>query len=133
LNACTTGKLREAQDFLDEMAEKGFKPPCRGRDLLLNGLVGAGYLESAKSIVLRMTKEGIMPDVATFNSVLEALCRYVNCLSFLSDMYISKEKYLMRAPFVGMGMRSSVQHCFMIPVTGGCPLIYPRTKSLFLH
>ncbi|KAG0488153.1 hypothetical protein HPP92_006964 [Vanilla planifolia] len=54
-------KLREAQDFLEEMARLGFSPPVRGRDLLIDGLVSAGHLESAKRIVLRMTKEGPSP------------------------------------------------------------------------
>ncbi|WOK94605.1 hypothetical protein Cni_G03310 [Canna indica] len=33
------------------------------------------YLESAKEMIQQMTKEGVLPDITTFNSLLEALCK----------------------------------------------------------
>ncbi|KAJ8770297.1 hypothetical protein K2173_013013 [Erythroxylum novogranatense] len=85
---CSSGKLREAQEFLDEMSKKGFNPPVRGRDLLVEGLLNAGYLESAKNLVLRMTKEGFSPDVTTFNTFIEAICKSGE-VDFCLDMYHS--------------------------------------------
>lgn len=40
---CSAGKLREARQFLQEISDKGFTPPLRGRDLLIEGLLNAGY------------------------------------------------------------------------------------------
>ncbi|KAF0903601.1 hypothetical protein E2562_028015 [Oryza meyeriana var. granulata] len=68
------GSSGEAQAFLDDMAERSFRPPVRSRDLLVDGLIRDGCLEEAKAFALRMTKEGLLPDVATFNSLAEALC-----------------------------------------------------------
>lgn len=67
--------MKEAQEFLSEMSRKGFNPPVRGRDLLVDGLLNAGYLEAAKEMVRKMTKEGFVPDIETFNSLSEALCK----------------------------------------------------------
>ncbi|KAG8648066.1 pentatricopeptide repeat-containing protein At5g18390, mitochondrial [Manihot esculenta] len=83
---CCNGKLREAQDFLDEMSKKGFNPPVRGRDILIEGLLNAGYLEAAKKMVTKMTKEGFVPDVNTFNSLIEAICN-AGEVEFCVDMY----------------------------------------------
>ena len=43
---CKAGKRREAQQFLVEMSRRGFNSPVRGRDLLIEGLLNAGYIES---------------------------------------------------------------------------------------
>jgi len=67
--------MREAQQFLKEMSDKGFTPPVRGRDLLIEGLLNAGYIESAKGMVRKMVKEGIVPDVGTFNALMESICK----------------------------------------------------------
>ncbi|KAF2287476.1 hypothetical protein GH714_000810 [Hevea brasiliensis] len=72
---CSSGKLREAQQFLEEMINKGFNPSVRRRDLMIEGLLNAGYLESAKKMVIKITKEGFVPDVNTFNSLMEAVCK----------------------------------------------------------
>ncbi|XP_074311686.1 uncharacterized protein LOC141647423 [Silene latifolia] len=72
---CKAGKMREAQEFLEEMSRKGFNPPVRGRDLLVEGLLNAGYIESAKGLVVKMAKEGFVPDIRTFNALLEAVCK----------------------------------------------------------
>ncbi|KAF2287488.1 hypothetical protein GH714_000884 [Hevea brasiliensis] len=72
---CSSGKLREAQQFLEEMINKGFNPSVRRRDLVIEGLLNAGYLESAKKMVIKITKEGFVPDVNTFNSLMEAVCK----------------------------------------------------------
>ncbi|KAL2343794.1 hypothetical protein Fmac_005079 [Flemingia macrophylla] len=72
---CSCGKLREAKLFLAEMSHNGFNPPARSRDLLVEGLLNAGYVESAKGMVVRnMIKQGLAPDVGTFNAVVETLC-----------------------------------------------------------
>ncbi|MCD7464908.1 hypothetical protein HAX54_000178 [Datura stramonium] len=78
--------MREAQEFLEEMSQKGFNPPVRGRDLLIDGLLNAGYLESAKGLVRKMTKEGFVPDVGTFNSLAEAICKTGKC-DFCIDLF----------------------------------------------
>nr|KJB82318.1 hypothetical protein B456_013G189200 [Gossypium raimondii]KJB82319.1 hypothetical protein B456_013G189200 [Gossypium raimondii]KJB82320.1 hypothetical protein B456_013G189200 [Gossypium raimondii] len=85
---CSSGKMKEAQDFLEDMSKKGFNPPVRGRDLLIEGLLNAGYLESAKKMVRRMTKEGFVPDIATFNSLAETICKTEE-IDFCIDMYHS--------------------------------------------
>ncbi|KAE8678994.1 hypothetical protein F3Y22_tig00111402pilonHSYRG00615 [Hibiscus syriacus] len=85
---CSAGKMKEAQDFLEDMSKKGLNPPVRGRDLLIEGLLNAGYLESAKKMVRRMTKEGFVPDVATFNSLAETICKTEE-VDFCIDMYHS--------------------------------------------
>ncbi|KAF2287496.1 hypothetical protein GH714_000937 [Hevea brasiliensis] len=72
---CSSGKLREAQQFLEEMINKGFNPSVRRRDLVIEGLLNAGYLESVKKMVIKITKEGFVPDVNTFNSLMEAVCK----------------------------------------------------------
>ncbi|KAI4384002.1 hypothetical protein MLD38_009776 [Melastoma candidum] len=72
---CSWGKMREAQEFLEDMSRKGFNPLVRSRDLLIEGLLNAGYLESAKEMVRKLTKEGFVPDVSTFNSLMEAVCK----------------------------------------------------------
>ncbi|PPD76576.1 hypothetical protein GOBAR_DD26506 [Gossypium barbadense] len=46
---CSSEKMKEAQDFLEDMS-KEFNPLVRGRDLLIEGLLNAGYLESAKKM-----------------------------------------------------------------------------------
>ncbi|KAK2994512.1 hypothetical protein RJ640_006731 [Escallonia rubra] len=84
-----TGKMKEAQEFLEEMSSKGFNPPVRGRDLLIDGLLNAGYLESAKALVRKMTKEGFVPDVGIFNSLTEAVCKSGEvdfCISLYNDV-----------------------------------------------
>ncbi|PPD67479.1 hypothetical protein GOBAR_DD35643 [Gossypium barbadense] len=85
---CSSGKMKEAQDFLEDMSKKGFNPSVRGRDLLVEGLLNAGYLESAKKMVRRMTKEGFVPDIATFNSLVETICKTEE-IDFCIDMYHS--------------------------------------------
>lgn len=55
------------------MSNKGFSSLVCSRDLLIDGLVNVVYLETAKAMVRRMTKEPILPEVSTFNSLLEAL------------------------------------------------------------
>ncbi|KAK2989464.1 hypothetical protein RJ640_003499, partial [Escallonia rubra] len=84
-----SGKMKEAQEFLEEMSSKGFNPPVRGRDLLIDGLLNAGYLESAKALVRKMTKEGFVPDVGIFNSLTEAVCKSGEvdfCISLYNDV-----------------------------------------------
>ncbi|TYJ34541.1 hypothetical protein E1A91_A05G175900v1 [Gossypium mustelinum] len=83
---CSSRKMNEAQDFLEDMSKKGFNPPVRGRDLLIEGLLNVGYLESAKKMVRRMTKEGFVPDIATFNSLVETICKTKE-IDFYIDMY----------------------------------------------
>lgn len=78
--------MREAQQFLEEMSRKGFNPPVRGRDLLIDGLLNAGYLEAAKELVRKMTKEGYVPDVETFNSLAEVLLKSGE-VDFCIDIY----------------------------------------------
>ncbi|KAK9201164.1 hypothetical protein WN944_016365 [Citrus x changshan-huyou] len=34
---CSSGKVREAQEFLQELSDKGFNPPVRGRDCWFKG------------------------------------------------------------------------------------------------
>ncbi|KAF2292426.1 hypothetical protein GH714_022671 [Hevea brasiliensis] len=72
--------------FLDEMSKMGFNPPVRGRDMLIEGLLNAGYLESAKQMVTKMTKVGFVPDVNTFNSLIEAICK-AGEVDFCVDIY----------------------------------------------
>ncbi|KAF2287501.1 hypothetical protein GH714_000959 [Hevea brasiliensis] len=88
---CSSGKLREAQQFLEEMINKGFNPSVRRRDLVIEGLLNAGYLESVKKMVIKITKEGFVPDVNTFNSLMEAVCK-VGEVDFCVDMYRSVGK-----------------------------------------
>nr|POF12522.1 pentatricopeptide repeat-containing protein, mitochondrial [Quercus suber] len=57
---CLAGKLREAQDFLEEMSQKGLNLPVRDRDLLMEGLLNAGHLEAAKDMAKKMTKQGFV-------------------------------------------------------------------------
>ncbi|KAJ4822541.1 hypothetical protein Tsubulata_022391 [Turnera subulata] len=83
---CSSGKLKEAREFLEEMSRKGFNPPVRGRDLLVEGLLNAGYFESAKDMVRKMIKEGTVPDVATFNAMVETVCKSGE-VEFCVDMY----------------------------------------------
>lgn len=82
---CSNGKLREAKLFLEEMSEKGFNPPVRGRDLLVEGLLNAGYVESAKGMVRNMIKQGSVPDVGTFNAVVETVSK--ENVQFCVDLY----------------------------------------------
>ncbi|KAJ8747747.1 hypothetical protein K2173_014526 [Erythroxylum novogranatense] len=65
----------------NEMSKKGFNPPVRGRDLLVEGLLNAGYLESAKNLVLRMTRRvfpqivcrlGFYPDINSYKILMAA-------------------------------------------------------------
>ncbi|CAH1418098.1 unnamed protein product [Lactuca virosa] len=81
--------MKEAQSFLEEMSQKGFNPPVRGRDLLIDGLLNAGYLESAKGLVRKMTKEGFVCDVTTFNTLSEAICEWGEidfCIALYHDV-----------------------------------------------
>ncbi|KAF9600347.1 hypothetical protein IFM89_008518 [Coptis chinensis] len=71
---CLAGSLKEAHVFLEEMSRKGFNPPVRGRDILIDGLLSAGYLEATKGLVRKMTKEEFLLDITTFNLLLEAIC-----------------------------------------------------------
>ncbi|KAL6562183.1 hypothetical protein OROGR_003190 [Orobanche gracilis] len=36
---CSAGRMIEAQEFLEEMSQKGYNPPVRGRGLLIDGFV----------------------------------------------------------------------------------------------
>uniref|UniRef100_A0A6N2MIP9 Pentacotripeptide-repeat region of PRORP domain-containing protein n=1 Tax=Salix viminalis TaxID=40686 RepID=A0A6N2MIP9_SALVM len=81
-------EVTRGERVLEEMSNKGFNPPVRGRDLLIEGLLNAGYLESAKDVVRRMMKEGFVPDVNTFNSLVEAICN-AGEVDFCVDMYHS--------------------------------------------
>ncbi|KAB1995951.1 hypothetical protein ES319_D13G196100v1 [Gossypium barbadense] len=89
---CSSEKMKEAQDFLEDMS-KEFNPLVRGRDLLIEGLLNAGYLESAKKMVRRMTKEGFVPDIATFNSLVETICK-IEEIDFCIDMYVIYVSYV---------------------------------------
>ncbi|KHN39221.1 Pentatricopeptide repeat-containing protein, mitochondrial, partial [Glycine soja] len=73
---CSNGKLREAKLFLREMSDKCFNPPVRGRDLLV---------ESAKEMVRNMIKQGSVPDVGTFNAVVETVSK--ENVRFCVDLY----------------------------------------------
>ncbi|GAY63696.1 hypothetical protein CUMW_227730 [Citrus unshiu] len=52
---CSSGKMREAQEFLQELSDKGFNPPVR--------------------MVNKMIKQGSVPDLETFNSLIETICK----------------------------------------------------------
>ncbi|KAL4342424.1 hypothetical protein GQ457_08G005550 [Hibiscus cannabinus] len=78
---CSAGKMKESQDFLEDMSKKGFNPPVRGRDLLIEGC-----LESAKKMVRRTTKEGFVPDIVTFNSLVGTICKTEE-VDFCIDVY----------------------------------------------
>lgn len=69
---CREGKVAEAQEFLDEMSRLGHNPTVRGREILINGLLATGNLERARELLRQMTVEGFVPNLETFNSLLEA-------------------------------------------------------------
>ncbi|KAK9929913.1 hypothetical protein M0R45_026982 [Rubus argutus] len=68
------------------MNEKRFNPPVRGRDLLVEGLLNAGYIEPAKDMVRKMVKQSCAPDVSTFNALIEAIWKYGE-VDFCIDLY----------------------------------------------
>ncbi|KAK9903165.1 hypothetical protein M0R45_001176 [Rubus argutus] len=70
------------------MSEKRFNPPVRGRDLLVEGLLNAGYIEAAKDMVRKMVKQSCAPDVSTFNALIEAICKCGE-VDFCFDLYWS--------------------------------------------
>ncbi|TYI10841.1 hypothetical protein ES332_A09G169300v1 [Gossypium tomentosum] len=59
-----------------------------GAYALIRRMIRKGYLESAKKMVRRMTKEGFVPDIATFNSLVETICKTEE-IDFCIDMYHS--------------------------------------------
>jgi pentatricopeptide repeat protein len=88
---CSSGKLREAQEFLAEMSGKGLNPPVRGRDLLIEGLLKAGYLEAVKDKARNMAKQRFLPDLQTFNSLIKSISKSSMSteVDFCIDLYNS--------------------------------------------
>ncbi|KAK7852392.1 pentatricopeptide repeat-containing protein [Quercus suber] len=91
---CSAGKLREAQDFLEEMSRKGLNPPVRGRDLLMEGLhktlncpqtieihnsllfslCEAKLFHGAYALIRRMVRKNLAPNKRTYAVLVNAWC-----------------------------------------------------------
>ncbi|GLJ26796.1 hypothetical protein SUGI_0522770 [Cryptomeria japonica] len=56
---------------LEEMSIMGHNPTAGSRDLLVNGMLTAGNVD--KEFVTKMTDDGFVPNLQTFNIFLESL------------------------------------------------------------
>ncbi|KAH0784562.1 hypothetical protein KY290_004160 [Solanum tuberosum] len=69
-----TGKESDALQLVEEMKEKKICFDTIACNVLLNGLLGIGQYE-VQSVYAEIRKLGLVPDIQTFNSLIDAYCK----------------------------------------------------------
>ncbi|KAL2316970.1 hypothetical protein Fmac_030846 [Flemingia macrophylla] len=99
---CKIGRVKTAQDFLDEMIQRGIEPNVVTYNVLLNGVCRRVSLHpeerfertmrNAEKVFDEMRERGIEPDVTSFSIVLHVCSRAHKPQLVLDKMRMMKEK-----------------------------------------
>ncbi|KAF2287478.1 hypothetical protein GH714_000836 [Hevea brasiliensis] len=87
---CSSGKLREAQQFLEEMINKGFNPSVRRRDLVIEGLLNAG-IDEAFRLLYNAIEDGHRPFPSLYAPRIKGMCmrgQFDDAICFFGEMKI---------------------------------------------
>ncbi|KAF7083331.1 hypothetical protein CFC21_087140 [Triticum aestivum] len=74
---CDSGRSQLALDLLRMMAEKGsdHSPSVVLYSLVIDGFLKEGEISKACNLLPEMMQQGVVPDVVTYNSFIDALCK----------------------------------------------------------
>ncbi|KAF3600057.1 hypothetical protein F2Q69_00038200 [Brassica cretica] len=65
------GKLREALDLFNEMKNQGSGPQVYAYNPLMSGMVKAGMVSEASSLLRKMDENGCFADINSHNTILK--------------------------------------------------------------
>ncbi|KAM7465119.1 hypothetical protein LguiB_012681 [Lonicera macranthoides] len=71
---CKQGMLKEAEEVLESMIQRGVEPDVFTYNALMNGYCLLGKVDEARRVLELMTQRGVLPNVVTYNSLMNGYC-----------------------------------------------------------
>ncbi|KAK9153141.1 hypothetical protein Sjap_000621 [Stephania japonica] len=119
---CKSGRVKDAQELLQDMKVQGLEPNIITYSTLLHGLVGAGDLDGALNLLEpTITQKNINVDVITCNIIIDGLCK--------AGRFHDVENFLDWMNENGIKANSVTYYCILV---GYCKMGWLTEAKLFM-